>query len=49
MDGGSWKDMPDGLQEVVTANWQQLCLEWDGVYPHNPVQADEGSDEDQGA
>jgi hypothetical protein len=25
MDGGSWKDMPDSLQEVVRENWEQLC------------------------
>ena len=46
MDSGSWKDMPDGLEEVVQANWERLCAEWDRMYPHNPVQGNEGSDED---
>ena len=49
MDGGSWKDMPDSLQEVVSANWERLCQAWDGMYPDNPVQGDEGDDEDQSA
>jgi hypothetical protein len=49
MDGGSWKDMPDGLEEVVRENWQRLCAAWDGMYPHNPVQGNEDGDEDQGA
>jgi hypothetical protein len=46
LDGGSWKDMPKGLQAVVEANWQQLCAEWDRMYPHNPVRGDEGNDDE---
>lgn len=49
MDGGSWKDMPDGLQEVVTDRWQQLCAAWDRIYPNNPVKASEAGDEDEDA
>jgi hypothetical protein len=49
MDGGSWKDMPNGLREFVLAHWEQLCAEWDGMYPHNPVWEDEGGDEDDKA
>lgn len=37
MDGGSWKNMPDGLEQAVRANWQRLCDAWDAMYPHNPV------------
>jgi hypothetical protein len=48
LDGGSWKDMPEGLQEIVNANWEELCRAWDGMYPHNPVQGNEG-DEDESA
>jgi len=46
MDGGSWKDMPDGLQDCLMENWEQLCAEWDAMYPNNPVQGNEGHDED---
>ena len=49
MDGGSWKDMPDGLQEAVRDNWERLRTAWDGMYPHNLVRGDEGCDEDQGS
>jgi hypothetical protein len=49
MDGGSWKDMPDRLQEIVRENWAQLCLAWDAMYPGNPVHGNEGGDEDQSA
>jgi hypothetical protein len=45
MDGGSWKDMPDGLQRAVEDHWQQLCDAWDRMYPHNPIQGDEGDDD----
>jgi hypothetical protein len=38
MDGGSWRDMPNGLQEIVRANWGRLCVAWDGMYPQNPVE-----------
>jgi hypothetical protein len=49
MDGGSWKDMPDGLQEIVRENWERLCMAWDAMYPHNRVRGTGGDDEDQGA
>jgi hypothetical protein len=49
MDGGSWKDMPDGLPEFVRAHWERLCAEWDRMYPHNPVRGHEGSDDDGNA
>jgi hypothetical protein len=45
MDGGSWKDMPAGLQEVVREHWQQLCAAWAQMYPHNPIRTDEGDDD----
>jgi len=49
MDGGSWKEMPDGLEEVVRKNWGRLCAAWDRMYPHNPVQGNEGDDDDSNA
>lgn len=45
MDGRSWKDMPDSLQQVVREHWQQLCDAWDQMYPHNPIRGDEGDDD----
>ena len=45
MDGGNWKDMPDGLEQAVRAHWQQLCDAWDAMYPRNPVR---GEEEDNG-
>lgn len=41
MDGGSWKDMPDGLEQIVRAHWQRLCEGWDAMYPLNPVRGEE--------
>ncbi len=49
MDGGTWKDMPHGLQEAVEASWQTLCTAWDQMYPHNPVRGSEGDDDNQSA
>jgi len=46
MDGGSWKDMPDGLEELVRTNWGRLCAAWDRMYPHNPIQGNEGGNAD---
>jgi hypothetical protein len=46
MDGGSWKDMPDGLEEVVRANWGRLRAAWDRMYPNNPVQGNDGDNDD---
>ncbi len=47
MDGGSWKDMPAGLEQAITANWQHLCEAWDRMYPDNPVKRDDQEDEDE--
>ncbi len=44
MDGGSWKDMPDELREVVKRHWAQLRSAWDEMYPHNPVRGGEDDD-----
>jgi hypothetical protein len=49
MDGGSWKDMPNGLEDVVQAQWEPLCAAWDSMYPHNPVHGPEGDNDDQNA
>jgi hypothetical protein len=45
MDGGSWKDMPDSLRQAVLAHWQELCDAWDRMYPHNPIQGEEGDND----
>lgn len=45
LDSGSWNEMPDGLEQAVRAQWQQLCDEWDRMYPHNPIRGD-GNDDD---
>ena len=45
MDGGSWKDLPDGLQQVIEEHWQQLCNAWDQMYPHNPIRGGEGDND----
>jgi hypothetical protein len=36
-------DVPEELIELVTeeTTWQQLCDEWDKMYPNNPVSEDE--------
>jgi hypothetical protein len=33
------KDVPDELLKLIKAEatWQQLCNEWDQMYPNNPV------------
>ncbi len=39
------EQVPDELQEAVTEGWDQLCAEWDDMYPDNPVEGAEGGDE----
>ena len=46
LDGVSWKDMPEGLQAFVQANWEQLRAGRDGMYPHNPVSGGEAGHDD---
>jgi hypothetical protein len=40
------KEVPDKLIELIeeTATWQQLCDEWDKMYPDNPVTEDENKE-----
>jgi len=38
-------DVPDGLLEVVRANWKHLQQQWDAMYPENPVISREPDDE----
>jgi len=45
MDGGSWNEIPDELEEAVTDSWDQLCAAWDDMYPDNPVEGNEDGDE----
>jgi len=47
LDGGSWKDMPEGLQEAVEKDWEALCAAWDRMYPNNPVQGNDDNSDDQ--
>jgi hypothetical protein len=49
MDGGSWKDVPESLREIVLDRWEQLCAAWDQMYPHNPIRGNEGDDDDDKA
>jgi hypothetical protein len=35
--GGSWNEIDAAVQEVIEANWQLLCEEWDRAYPTNRV------------
>lgn len=37
--GGSWNDIDERVREVIVANWQRLCDEWDRNYPTNQVSA----------
>ncbi len=46
MDGGSWKDMPDGLRDFVRQNWARLCAAWDQEYPYNPIHGNEVEDDE---
>jgi len=45
MDGGSWKDMPDSLRQVIQEHWRRLCNAWDRMYPQNPIQGEEGDND----
>ncbi len=41
-------DPGDVLQEIlaeIETNWQRLCEAWDEMYPENPVDSTEDSDE----
>jgi hypothetical protein len=39
-------EVPKELIELIKAEatWQQLCDEWDQMYPHNPVADDENEE-----
>ncbi len=39
-------DVPSGVLEVIEANWDRLCEEWDAMYPSNPVAGDPDGDGD---
>jgi hypothetical protein len=49
LDGGSWKDTPDGLRPIVERHWERLCAAWDEMYPLNPVRGTEGDDDEDDA
>jgi hypothetical protein len=38
--------MPSELYQVITNNWGVLCTQWDRMYPENPIDAREDSDDD---
>jgi hypothetical protein len=48
LDEGRWRDFPDELREAVEQNRDRLSREWDAMYPHNPVRAEEANADDQG-
>jgi hypothetical protein len=31
-------EVPTGIIDLIKDAWQQLCDEWDAMYPNNPVQ-----------
>jgi hypothetical protein len=35
--GGSLNDIDERVRDVIEANWQRLCGEWDRMYPTNRV------------
>lgn len=35
------KDVPKDLLRHVEDSWEQLCAEWEQMYPDNPVSSDE--------
>lgn len=43
----SWRDLPKELKDEITleANWSRLRLEWDRMFPDNPIIENE-NDED---
>lgn len=45
MDGGSWKDIENGVRETIQdpKNWERLRKAWDLRFPHNSVG---GNDDD---
>ena len=40
-------DVPNGIIEFIAEEetWQQLCDEWDAMYPNNPVSGDDENEE----
>jgi hypothetical protein len=40
-------DVPNGIIDFIEEEetWQQLCEEWDGMYPTNPVSSDDEDEE----
>ncbi len=34
-------DVPQDLIDILKANWDWLCQQWDAKYPDNPVMGDE--------
>ena len=34
-------DVPQDLIDIIKANWNWLCEQWDAKYPDNPVQGHE--------
>jgi hypothetical protein len=41
LDEVRWKDFPKELREAIEKSWGRLCAEWDAMYPHNRVSAQE--------
>ncbi len=32
--------VPGTLLDYIDKHWEQICMEWDKMYPENPVQGD---------
>ena len=42
--GGSWNEIDREVRESVEQNWGRLRLEWDRLYPSNPISSREDDD-----
>lgn len=40
-------DVPSEIMDLITEEdaWQELCNEWDGMYPNNPVSGEDETEE----
>ncbi len=41
LDGGTWADIPEEIQQGIDQNLEQMRAYWDGQNPHNPIQSED--------
>ncbi|WP_337176975.1 hypothetical protein [Paludisphaera sp.] len=46
--GGGWNDIDRDVRELVEMNWDRLRMEWDRLYPINPISSREDDDAQDG-